>query len=269
MFVMSLYKFSSNDKQIKKFFEENGYVVIKNVFNKKKCANFLKLMSKYADKDFAPILNPDRKEFLIPQIVNIFNKLKNLSDKAKKILSIDDDCQYFRDVMYDNKIINLLEKIKNKKVYAIMSQMLFKKANTKYAKQAWQPHQDNSYPKNKNGQYITINIFLNKSTFKNGTMYVWEKSHKYGIFNFKKRISYRENNSKPGNLIQTKMNFNVKTLDFNKGDLLILNGDLVHGSYENKSNISRPLFSVSYIPENEKFIAGKNAQRKILSKRIF
>ena len=265
---MFKYKFSHNDKRVKKFFEANGYVVVNNIFNKQKCVNFLKLISKYADKDFAPILNPDRKEFLIPQIVHIFNKLKNLTDKAEIILNINNDCQYFRDVMYDKKIINVLEKIKNKKIFALMSQMLFKKAKTKYAKQAWKPHQDNSYPKNKNGEYITINIFLNKSTFKNGTMYVWEKSHKYGIFNFKKRISYRENNSKPGNLIQTRKRFLVRTLDFNKGDLLILNGNLVHGSYANKSNISRPLFSVSYIPENEKFIAGKNAQRKILSKKI-
>ena len=42
--------------------------------------------------------------------------------------------------------------------------MIFKKAKSKYSKQSWQPHQDNSYPKNKNGHYITTNVFLNKST---------------------------------------------------------------------------------------------------------
>ena len=43
-----------------------------------------------------------------------------------------------------------------------MSQALFKKANTKSAKQSWLPHQDNSYIQNKDGHYITLNLFLKK-----------------------------------------------------------------------------------------------------------
>ena len=69
-----------------------------------------------------------------------------------------------------------------------MSQMIFKEKKTKYAKQSWLPHQDNSYPKNKNGHYITINIFLDRSTKKNGTLYIFEQSHKYGIFKYKKKL---------------------------------------------------------------------------------
>ena len=30
---MFKYKFSHNDKRVKKFFEENGYVVVNNIFN--------------------------------------------------------------------------------------------------------------------------------------------------------------------------------------------------------------------------------------------
>ena len=45
--------------------------------------------------------------------------------------------------------------------------MLFKEANTRYASQAWNPHQDNIYTQNNsklsNGfttQYLTTNFFL-------------------------------------------------------------------------------------------------------------
>ena len=145
-----------------------------------------------------------------------------------------------------------------------MSQMIFKKANTKYSLQSWEPHQDNSYPKNKNGEYITINIFMNNSTKKNGTLYIWEKSHMHGIFDYKSKISYREKDHKPGNIAKSKEKFNIKILNFQKGDLLILHGNLVHGSFPNRSNKSRPLYSASYLPSGEKFISGASAQRKII-----
>ena len=41
-----------------------------------------------------------------------------------------------------------------------MSQMIFKQVNSKFSKQSWEPHQDNSYILNKKGEYITINIFM-------------------------------------------------------------------------------------------------------------
>ena len=165
--------------------------------------------------------------------------------------------------MIDKKIKKTLEKIKKNKVHALMSQMIFKEKKTKYSKQSWLPHQDNSYSKNKNGEYITINIFMKNSNIRNGTLYIYEKSHKFGILKFEKKISYREKDNKPGNTV-LNLPYKKKDLNFRKGDLLVLHGNLIHGSYPNKSNHSRPLYSVSYITKGEKFIPGLNAQRKIL-----
>ena len=255
---------SKNLYQVKKNFNQSGYHVLRRFYNKKKCDNFLKLISKYASKDFPPIMNPDRVEFLISQSLDKFLNLKNLKDKTSLYKNFIKDTDLIKKFMFDKKIYKVLNFIKGKKVDPLMSQMIFKKAKSKYSKQSWQPHQDNSYPKNKNGHYITTNVFLNKSTKKNGTLYVWEGSHKSGIFNFNFKKSYRESDNRPGNIVKTKKKFNIKTLNFNKGDLLILHGNCVHGSFPNYSNISRPLYSVSYLPVGEKFIAGKNAQRKRL-----
>ena len=261
-------KFNINSKNIKKFFDENGYAIIKGYFNIKKCNFFIKKISKYANKDFAPIMNPDRIEFLAPQTSDNFLNLPSLTSKAIFFKSLIRDCQYFRSVITHDKILKLLKNIKKNKVNALMSQMIFKKAKSGFSRQSWQPHQDNSYPKNKNGHYITINIFMNDSSKKNGTLYIWEKSHKYGLFNYKKKVSYREKDGRPGNLANSNINFKKKDLNFKKGDMLILHGNLVHGSYPNKSKKSRPLYSASYLSEGEKFIAGKNAQRQILNKSI-
>ena len=253
------------DKNIKSFFNENGYVVIKNFFSKKKCRDFLKIISKYSSKEYPPIMNPDRQDFLISQSYKKIEKFKKLKDKVNFIRNLQNDAEYFKSIITSKKILNLLKKIKKKKINALMSQMIFKKANTNYSLQSWEPHQDNSYPKNKNGEYITINIFMNNSTKKNGTLFIWEKSHIYGIFDYKRKISYREKDNKPGNVSKSNKKFLKKILEFKIGDLLILHGNLVHGSFPNKSNKSRQLYSASYLPVGEKFISGANAQRKIIN----
>ncbi len=256
--------FNIKDKNIKSFFKENGYAIVKNFFSKKDCKKFLNTISKYSSKEYPPIMNPDRVDFLVSQSIQKIDKFNKLNEKTKFIRDLQNDAKYFKSIITNKKILNLLSKVKNKKINALMSQMIFKKANTKYSLQSWEPHQDNSYPKNKNGEYITINIFMNDSNRHNGTLYIWEKSHNYGIFDYKSKISYREKDNRPGNISKSKTKFDVKVLNFKKGDLLILHGNLVHGSYSNKSKKSRPLYSASYIPTGEKFISGANAQRKII-----
>ena len=70
-----------------------------------------------------------------------------------------------------------------------------------------------------------------------------KKSHNYGIFKFKfkKKVIAKKMGSLEM-LLKTKKQFKVKTLNFSKGDLLILHGNCVHGSFPNNSKISRPIF---------------------------
>ena len=141
-------KFTSK-KNLKKYFEDNGYIIIKSFFQKKS-VKFLKIITKYANKDFAPIMNPDRLEYLISQLTKKIDSLKDLGAKVNLINSLQKDCKYFRSVMLNPKILKLLSKIKNKKkISALMSQMIFKQVNSKFSKQSWEPHQDNSYILNK------------------------------------------------------------------------------------------------------------------------
>ena len=76
------------DQSVKKDFEEEGYSIIKNFYPKKKCNIFLKKIKKYANNDFAPIMNPDREEFLISQTINKILNFKYLGEKANFLSSI-------------------------------------------------------------------------------------------------------------------------------------------------------------------------------------
>ena len=107
--------------KIKRKFNENGYLIINNFYNKKKCDKFLKIIKKYSNKEFAPIMNPDRPNFLIPQITDKINSIQYLGDKANLLNELREDCKFFREVMLDSKILNILKKLR-KKVDALMSQ---------------------------------------------------------------------------------------------------------------------------------------------------
>ena len=265
-----------NKEQIK-FYNENGYLIVNNVLSNTYCDSYLNQIKKHANSDFAAIMNPDRLDFLIAQTFE--NLIINLSlpERVDMVSNCRETSQITYEIMSNKLAVNILETLQQCKVVALMSQMLFKEANTRYANQAWNPHQDNIYTQNKtelsNGfttQYLTTNFFLADANTNNGTLYIYPGSHKYGLFEADEKVSYREkSNSNPGNEISEDILKKFKKVDciFKKGDLLILNGNCVHGSYPNNSNTSRPLLSVSYISEGESFIAGKNARRKVIELR--
>ena len=256
------------------FYKDNGYLIIKNILSEKICDDYLSQIKKHANIDFAAIMNPDRFDFLVAQsFENILDGL-SLSERVDRIEECRKTSQMTFEIMSNKIAVSILEKLQGTKIVGLMSQMLFKEANTRYARQAWNPHQDNIYPQNnsilENGfttQYVTTNFFLNNANKKNGSLYIYPGSHKDGLYNAESHISYREkNDSNPGNKIPEEYLAQFKKVDciFDKGDLLVLNGNCIHGSYSNNSSKSRPLLSVSYISKGEDFISGKNAQRKAI-----
>ena len=215
-------------------------------------------------------MNPDRPEFLISQTANKIESFENLNEKTSYVSLCFESAQLMRSILMDSTAVGILETLQNEEVVGLMTQMLFKKAGSKYASQAWTPHQDNAYPRNKNGKYITTNFFFREANIENGTIYVYEKSHKSGLFDAEQRVSYREKvGTNPGNTITEEIlkNYKKTIVNFKKGSLLVLHGNVIHGSLPNNSKNDRPLFSCSYISKGEEFIPGKNAQRKVISLR--
>mgnify|MGYP001160900260 FL=1 len=257
------------------FYKENGYVIFNNILDHDMCDQYLTQIKKHANEDFGAIMNPDRFDFLVAQSFEHVSSDLSLSDRVNHIEECRQTSKMTYNIMADEKAVNILETLQQTEVVGLMSQMLFKEAETRYAKQSWHPHQDNIYPRNntilKNGfttQYLTTNFFLEDSNLENGTLYIYAGSHKYGLFEAESNISYREKGDKnPGNKISDEIlsKFNKNDCEFKKGDLLVLNGNCIHGSYPNNSKKSRPLLSVSYISKGEKFISGNNAKRMVIN----
>jgi ectoine hydroxylase-related dioxygenase (phytanoyl-CoA dioxygenase family) len=248
------------------FFHENGYVVIENVLGEKECDEKIKFLERHANKDYSAILNPDRIEFLISQSAENFAKKEMLFDKVSYYDTCKETSASLRELLKNPKSVDILETLYKSEMSGVMTQVIFKKSMSRYASQGWTPHQDNAYIKNKKGLYVTLNYFLEKATIENGTLYIYPKSHKLGIFESEDKISFKEKKGEnPGKTISDEIlnKFEKVKVDFNKGSMLILHGNCIHGSEPNLSkNKDRPIIMATYIPKGEYFFPGKNAQRK-------
>jgi len=244
------------DQQIN-FYRKNGYLIVKNVFTDKEALEFNQLIRRHTDKYFAAIVNPDR-----------FEQLAEQDEKPKsdiRLEEIKETASYSLKIMKNPKIVSILETLQKREVVGLSTQFIFKEAYSAYSSQAWKPHQDSSYPKDKNGQYITSNWFLRGADVENGSVYVYPGSHQLGLLDSNPQISYREKTgTNPGNECKIPEEYIDKKIDLTipKNSVLFLHGHCVHGSYPNNSDRSRPWFSCCYISKGEKYFIGKNAKRK-------
>lgn len=258
---------NKNFKDLAKFYKENGFVVIRGLFKKSEYNNLDKKISKFSNKEWHNIMNPDRSDFIIAQSIDKIKATKNLKEKISIIEEATNTAKKFREFLIDKRVKLYLEKIAKKKFNALMMHIIFKQAGTKYAKQAWADHQDNSYARMKNEGFVTTNLFIHKANKENGCIYIYPGSHKKGLAKFEKKLGYDYDTSKkdqPGNKTKIRLNSYKKIdLDVNPGDFLIMNGNCVHGSYINKSKSrSRHLISAGYGELNKKFNPGANAKRE-------
>ena len=216
------------------FYNINGYLILEKLLPEDECERVLTICEEFADEKYSAILNLDRTEIEI------------------------------RELLRRKDFVSRLEQLQETEVVGLMTQILFKKAGTPYASQSWNAHQDNAYPQAEYGAYITLNVFLEDADAGNGGMFIYPASHKEGLLPFEPTKSYREGlGANPGNVVVPPDKYERVELNFKKGDVLVLHGCVIHGSCSNESvDRSRPLCQLVYIKRGKDFIPGKNANRK-------
>lgn len=242
---------------------KNGFIVLRNLLSNEHCDYNNLLARKVANKDFAQIMHIHREDFLIAQCSEKLNSINNLSDKVLFYQKIKQIADHYTHLLKFPEIVNYLEWLYKRQMVGLLTNVFFKEPGTKYSKQSWQPHQDNSYLENENGMYITVNIPLNYMSEKNGGLKLYPGSHKLGPLDAENKISYRESDGKPGNKIKKKLPMSPVEMNLEKGDVLFMHGLCVHESTENNCNDPRPLLSLGYMPYGEKFDPGFNSKRRV------
>lgn len=231
------------------FYRQNGYLVVSDVLTNDQCDRMNEIFEKYAkdhdDKEFKGIMNLDREDYQIRCLL----------------------CYY--------KIVLVLDTLQDSEVVGLQSMFLFKKAGTAYSPQAWNPHQDNAYVRAPHGMYLTGNIPFADQDNENGCMFIYPGSHNEDLLPAEFFKSFHEQPGKnPGHDASKSLpsTYQKKDLPLKKGSLLILHGNVVHGSYPNSSkDRDRPMILIPYgtkgISQQPNFLAGKTADRKEFSLR--
>ena len=230
------------------FYRRNGYLVVPDVLTESQCDRINAIFEKHAkdnnNTSFAGIMNLDRENYRIRHLI----------------------CYY--------KIVLILDTLQGAEVVGLQSMFLFKKGNTEYASQAWNPHQDNAYPRAPWGMYLTGNIPFADQDGENGCMFIYPGSHMENLLEAEFFKSFHEEPGRnPGHDVSKNLPSEYERIDLHikKGSLLVLHGNVVHGSYPNRSNRDRPMLLTPYgtkgISQHPNFIPGTTGKREEFSLR--
>lgn len=218
-------------------YHDQGFLVVKNLFSDLECDDILKIIYQNADENFSTILNLDREE------------------------------EEIRNVMKSQKIVPIIEDLQQAEVVGIQSQVVFKEPGSPYASYTWNPHQDNPYVQCRDGADLNCHIALVDHNIENGCLYGFSESHKEGAFPYESKISYgAKSGTNPGNKILDEIleKYKENYVDFflEKGDTMFVHGNTIHGSHPNLSKTrARSILTLCYLNKGEFFVPGKNAKR--------
>ncbi|MDP3792406.1 MAG: phytanoyl-CoA dioxygenase family protein [bacterium] len=245
-----------------KFYDENGFLVVEDVFANDECDRAVEAFDghrrKIRDEDYKGIMNLDRADYWS----HIYGPNERwVHTYVKQML-----------VKHPAVVIGLeiLQRRNVGCVVNLQSMFLFKQAGSPYAKQVWNPHQDNAYPRARQGAYITANLVFSDQDKENGCMYIYPGSHREPLLTAEHVASFHEQPGKnPGHDVTKSLpdKYRAKKIDLpmKKGSVLFLDGHCVHGSYPNVSpNRNRPMLLIPYLTNGYRFNPGNTGKRKEL-----
>jgi len=219
------------------FFDENGYVVIPGVFEPTDCEEIIRAAEEHAAEDFAVYLNIHR------------------------------DVPLFLEIVRDPVLVNMIKAVQRSKIVGLNDQFLYKKPGTTYAKQSWQPHQDNAYPKAPRGAYMQLHISLVASDRENGCLYAYPGSQREELLPYEYVQSWREKPdadgiTRPGWRVQVPPQYECVDVTAPQGAVTMQHGHLIHGSHPNLTrDRARSQYSIAYINEGVPFEQGKGSKK--------
>jgi ectoine hydroxylase-related dioxygenase (phytanoyl-CoA dioxygenase family) len=244
-------KFISEEQR--KLYWEQGYLIIDGFLGASQAGVINQLLRKVAQEDFKTMLQLDRRDDLLRQSPD-----SDPDDRAEVSKEI-------RKLQLNERMVGIVEELYGREMVVVQSIIIYKEAGKPFADQAWNPHQDNSYAQSPNGMYLAVGYPLSDFSPENGGLYLYPGSHKEGLFPWENiEGANQKSGESAGNNITIPDKYKKVDIRLKQGDVIIFHGDLIHGSYSNKSTKSRPFLLINYIPYGESFVSGKTSNRKVI-----
>ena len=228
-------------------YRKNGFIIIKNFFNKDNIKNIKEQILNKINKS-----KQNNRNFYFEEIQNKLKlrrieKISDFSDTSKKLIN-------------SKKILDLIRIIKKENFALFKDKLNFKYPNGK----GYLPHIDGHFLwKDKNNRqqngwkkysddFINLVIPLEKSDKKNGCIYVAKVKDTKKIGNTFSLIASKMIMGTPNIKMQDKKKFNFIPIELNKGDICLFDWKCAHYSKNNNSDKSRMIFYATYYKKNNK-----------------
>ena len=225
----------------KNFYEQNGFLRIKNVISEDDCKKLIKESDEFSNGFYTNYLD--------------MHKYKG-----------------FKKMHTGKTLCDIADSILEKRAIPIGSIFFFCKPNNKMENgSTW--HQDNYAGKASFGSYLNLALSLDEAREDNGALMVVPGSHKLGDLDCNPKANFsiddkgRLYNSAPiGNDCELP-DMPILQLEYNRGDILLVHAHLVHKANKNKHpNKWRRTMYFVYVKEGEAFWPGFTAKRELLER---
>ncbi len=233
-----------------KFFEKNGYLVVKNIFTKSDCRKISTLVKRNQNRLIISELDKDHpfSKIKTDSKVSVLNKINE--KKLYNISNID-------------KILQIGSKLREKEMKKWFIKFYLKNAfdgdNEFY-------HQDFAYHKDKkakNSDYLQCFVAFEDHKLGSGCLRVFKGSHKIGLIKHY-LVMTRNGLSKltpcSKELVNLSKRFELVNLELKAGSCVFFDYKLLHGSSSNASENSQLRMVYQMISSNSKRDEKKNRQ---------
>lgn len=228
MYTAKSKKFKT-EKEILSFYNENGWVLLKNIIRKRDLSNI--------QNDLNVFFNKNANKKFLDAIVHLNKtnkkKLHQFHIISRKIISVRElnlKLSTFQAILYPKK-----------NIFEIASGYLLNLPKDK--RLTYDFHQESNFMKSFDDVLSIHYPIFHQSDEKNGSMSVLSGSHKLGNLDYYK--SRKSNNSYtnliPKNIEKIKKKYQEVLFQLNPGDAAYFHKDLIHKSNYNKTNLPRPV----------------------------
>ncbi len=237
------------DKNDKKYYNKNGYIVFKSILSQKECEIYIKEAHKVCKNKITVTSNIYRKSKIFLNLL-----------KHKKILSLADSLLDWRVIPIGD--IFFFSKSKNKKESGSV------------------PHQDNYAQRAEYGAFMACGVYLDEALEDNGALRVFPGSHKLGeikskpkpnwVYDKKGRI-IKANPIGNNTIVPKAFKNKEKIVELSKGDIVFFHAHLIHYAKKNNSDVRkfRRACYLKYIKNGHAFWPGWTERRVLIDRGDF
>jgi phytanoyl-CoA hydroxylase len=231
-----------SDKQ-KAFYDENGYLVLDQLFTPEECAQLRADADEAANGRFTNSLDLHRRR------------------------------QAFHDLILSPKLLPILDELQGTRMIPVGSVFFYCKPCNPLENGS-NPHQDNYAAKAPIGSYLVCGVALDDADESNGSLVVYPRTHQLGDLpntpckNYDKDEQGNIIKSYPiGNIVEIPDGYEPVHLSYRQGSVILLHGNNVHRAPKNEHPTRwRRTMYLHYIKDGDPFWPGWNARRQIMDR---